>query len=416
VCWDLAKYFLQEKQKDSSLFYSKRTVGVLNSFKANYIGWAYLTLSQSYELRNEIDSAYKYLGLAFAGIDSNYMGEIKNKSEFQKQLFQNQMRVKELDQEKASYQSKIRTNILLGGLFTLLVVAIILFRNNRQKQKANRLIAQQKGKVESTLSELRSTQSQLIQSEKMASLGELTAGIAHEIQNPLNFVNNFSELSNELIDDMQEEMEKGNAVEARQIAADIRGNLEKINQHGKRADAIVKNMLQHSRASSSEKEPTDINALADEYIRLAYHGYRAKEKLFNAAMEMDFDPGLEKVMVVPQDIGRVLLNLYNNAFYAVDRKAKAGIAGYLPTIAVRTRRLGQELSIEVQDNGDGIPDAIRDKIFQPFFTTKPTGQGTGLGLSLSYDIITKGHGGQMTAESREGEGTIVRVTLPLTGN
>ncbi len=226
-------------------------------------------------------------------------------------------------------------------------------------------------------------------------------------------MNNFSELSNELIDEMQEEMEKGNAPEALKIAADIQGNLEKINLHGKRADAIVKNMLQHSRTSGTEKEPTDINALADEYLRLAYHGYRAKDKLFNATMEVDFDPDLGKIMVVPQDIGRVLLNLYNNAFYAVDKKAKAGIDGYLPAIAVLTRRQGRGITIEVRDNGDGIPDAIRDKIFQPFFTTKPTGQGTGLGLSLSYDIVTKGHGGEIEIQSEEGRGTSFMLRLPV---
>jgi two-component system NtrC family sensor kinase len=339
---DLANYFLQEKQRDSSLYYAKKCVEVLKSAKENDIGWAYLTVSKSYKLRNEIDSAYKYQDLALAGIDSNYKAEIKNQSAFQKQSFKDQMRVKELEQEKASYQNKIRTNILLGGLFTFLVIAFFLFRNNRQKQKANRLIAQQKEKVESTLTNLKSTQAQLIQSEKMASLGELTAGIAHEIQNPLNFVNNFSEVNKELLVEMKDEMNKGNIDDANAIANDVIDNEEKINHHGKRADAIVKGMLQHSRSSNGVKEPTNINALADEYLRLSYHGLRAKDKSFNAIMKTDFDESIGKINIIPQDIGRVLLNLYNNAFYAVNEKAKnpqplKGSKEYEPTITVSTK-------------------------------------------------------------------------------
>jgi two-component system, NtrC family, sensor kinase len=433
VYWEMANYFYQENQKDSSLYYAKKTVEVLNSFKANNISWAYLTLSKSYELQNEIDSAYKYQGLAFAGIDSTFKEEIKNKSEFQNQLFKNQMRVKELDQEKASFQNRIRTNILLGGLFTLFVVAFILFRNNRQKQKANRQIAQQKEKVESALHDLKSTQSQLIQSEKMASLGELTAGIAHEIQNPLNFVNNFSEVSKELISEVEEERAKNpesrdeNLVS--EILSDIKQNLEKINHHGKRAADIVKGMLQHSRTSSGVKEPTDINALADEYLRLAYHGLRAKDKSFNADFKTEFDESLPKINVIPQDIGRVLLNLINNAFYAVDKRAKetdpltpaGGMKNeqikFVPTVTISTTFWnppsgGRGVRIVVKDNGSGIPSNIVDKIFQPFFTTKPTGQGTGLGLSLSYDIV-KAHGGELKAESTEGEGTEFIIHLPI---
>jgi signal transduction histidine kinase len=411
VYWELANYFLQEKQKDSSLYYAKKTVEVLNLFKANYISWAYLTLSKSYELRNDIDSAYKYLGIAFAGIDSSNRANIKNQSEFQKQLFKNQMRVKELDQEKASYQSKIRTNILLGGFFTLLAVAFFLFKNNRQKQKANRLIAQQKDNVESTLSELRATQSQLIQSEKMASLGELTAGIAHEIQNPLNFVNNFSELSNELIAEMNLELDKGDITEAKMIASDISQNLVKINHHGKRADSIVKGMLQHSQKGSWQKEPTDINAMAEEYLRLSYHGTLAKDITLNASFVTDLDKNIGNVNLVQQDISRVLLNLYNNAFYAVAERQKMETGDYKPTVTLTTRRTGEFIEIKVKDNGNGIPENIKDKIFQPFFTTKPTGQGTGLGLSLSYDII-KAHGGALTVTSKEGEGSEFIIRLP----
>jgi two-component system NtrC family sensor kinase len=302
----------------------------------------------------------------------------------------------------------------------------------------NQLIAQQKIQLEKevevrtaelkqSLQELKSTQSQLIQSEKMASLGELTAGIAHEIQNPLNFVNNFSEVSTELVEEMKAELASGNQQLATEIANDLKQNLEKINHHGKRAGDIVKGMLQHSRSSSGVKEPTDINALADEYLRLAYHGLRAKDKSFNAKYEINLDASLPKINVVPQDIGRVILNLITNAFYAVNEKAKASIENYEPTVTVSTIRSlssgegrpartelnagGGEVVIKVKDNGNGIPDKIKDKIFQPFFTTKPTGQGTGLGLSLSYDIV-KAHGGELRVETVEGEGTTFFIVIP----
>jgi two-component system, NtrC family, sensor kinase len=251
---------------------------------------------------------------------------------------------------------------------------------------------------------LQSTQKQLIQSEKMASLGELTAGIAHEIQNPLNFVNNFSEVSTELVDEMNEEMAKGNLEDAKHIANDLRQNLEKINHHGKRAGDIVKGMLQHSRSSTSTKELTDLNKLADEYLRLAYHGLRAKDKTFNAILKIDFDETIGNINIIPQDIGRVILNLITNAFYAVDEKNKSGIENYEPTVSVNTKKLNDKVEIRVADNGNGIPPKVLDKIFQPFFTTKPTGQGTGLGLSLSYDIV-KAHGGELKVETKEGEGS-----------
>jgi two-component system, NtrC family, sensor kinase len=294
-----------------------------------------------------------------------------------------------------------------------------------QNISLEKLVAERTRDLNLSLENLRSTQSQLIQSEKMASLGELTAGIAHEIQNPLNFVNNFSELSNELIDEMQESLEKGNVEEARQVAADIRGNLEKVNQHGKRADSIVKSMLQHSRTSSGEKEPTDINALADEYLRLAFHGMRAKDNTFNAVIRTEFDPAIGKIFVVPQDIGRVLLNLFSNAFYAVHDRSKKSEPGYQPSVTVSTRledsaatlaNGGKSVFITVSDNGDGIPVAIRNKIFQPFFTTKPTGQGTGLGLSLSYDIVTKGHGGSLSVESLNSGGARFIIYIPIPSN
>ena len=258
--------------------------------------------------------------------------------------------------------------------------------------------------LKQSLKDLQATQSQLIQSEKMASLGELTAGIAHEIQNPLNFVNNFSEVNDELLKELKAEAEKGNLEEVKAIANDIAFNSEKINHHGKRADGIVKGMLQHSRTSSGQKEPTDINALADEYLRLAFHGMRAKGKTFNATTDTYFDNSIGNINVVPQDLGRVILNLINNAFYAVDEKNKQIGDGYEPTVSVSTKKEKDRIEIKVKDNGNGIPQKVLDKIFQPFFTTKPTGQGTGLGLSLSYDIV-KAHGGELKVETKEGEGS-----------
>jgi signal transduction histidine kinase len=300
---------------------------------------------------------------------------------------------------------------LLKSLAEAFSIAYARYEDFSQMEEA-------KNKVDSTLFELKQTQKQLIQSEKMASLGELTAGIAHEIQNPLNFVNNFSEVSRELVDEMEEALKANHADEAMNLANYIKENLQKIFDHGKRADAIVKGMLQHSRASAGKKEPTDINALADEYLRLSYHGLRAKDKSFNADFNTEFDESIGKIEVIPQDIGRVLLNLYNNAFYAVNEKKKTlTLKGenYEPKVWVTTKRLSTSsgpggLEITVRDNGNGIPQKALDKIFQPFFTTKPTGQGTGLGLSLSYDII-KAHGGELKVETKEGEFTKLMIYL-----
>ncbi|MEO8771950.1 MAG: ATP-binding protein [Ferruginibacter sp.] len=306
-----------------------------------------------------------------------------------------------------------------------------------QNETLEKQVTERTAALNQSLEELKSTQQQLIQSEKMASLGELTAGIAHEIQNPLNFVNNFSEVNTELIEELVEEVDKGNTEEIKAIAKDIKENEEKINHHGKRADAIVKGMLQHSKSSNGIKELTDINALCDEYIRLSYHGLRAKDKSFNATIKTDFDNSIGKINIIPQDIGRVIMNLLTNAFYAVNEKNKLNIPGYEPTVTIRTncspllladpdkvgRKVGGEVHITVTDNGNGIPQNIVEKIFQPFFTTKPTGQGTGLGLSLSYDIITKGHGGEIKVETKEaearpddlvGRGTTFTILLPIT--
>jgi len=292
-------------------------------------------------------------------------------------------------------------------------LSVMLQESIEDLQKKSLVIEDANKALTQTLEELKATQAQLIQSEKMASLGELTAGIAHEIQNPLNFVNNFSEVSNELLDEMTEQLEKGNANEAKAIANEVKMSLEKINLHGKRADGIVKSMLQHSRTSNNKKEPTDINVLADEYLRLAYHGLRAKDKSFNAALKTDYDENIGLVKVISQDIGRVILNLITNAFYAVMEKKKLLPAGYEPTVTVSTKKIDNKIIVNVKDNGTGIPQKALDKIFQPFFTTKPTGQGTGLGLSLSYDIVTKGHGGELKVETKEGEYTAFSVILPV---
>jgi signal transduction histidine kinase/ligand-binding sensor domain-containing protein len=317
-----------------------------------------------------------------------------------------------------------------GLILIAFVIVIDRFQRRRLKEKANahareKELAQAK-EIEKAYVELKATQSQLIQSEKMASLGELTAGIAHEIQNPLNFVNNFSEVSAELVDEMKQELAVGgqrSAVSSQLVALeildDIKQNLEKIHHHGKRAGDIVKSMLQHSRTSTGQKEPTDINALADEYLRLAYHGLRAKDKSFNATMKTDFDETIVNINVIPQDIGRVILNLITNALYAVDEKNKqlaetqnlASPLQYEPTVSVRTKKIDNKILISVRDNGNGIPEHIKEKIFQPFFTTKPTGQGTGLGLSLSYDIV-KAHGGELIVETNEGEGSEFIIRLP----
>ena len=309
-------------------------------------------------------------------------------------------------QQTEIYRQKLVKNITIAGLLIFVVLAVILFKRFREKRKLN--IA-----LEQSLRNLKSTQVQLIQSEKMASLGELTAGIAHEIQNPLNFVNNFSEVSNELIAEMKDELKKGNYKDAEEIAENVKQNLEKINHHGKRADAIVKGMLQHSRSSSGVKEPTGINALCDEYLRLSYHGLRAKDKSFNATLETDYDNSIGNINIISQDIVRVILNLLTNAFYAVNQKKQSNIAGYEPTVSISTKKVIDKVEIKVSDNGNGIPQKVLDKVFQPFFTTKPTGQGTGLGLSLSYDIITKGHGGELRVETKDGEKTTFIIILPV---
>jgi two-component system, NtrC family, sensor kinase len=309
-------------------------------------------------------------------------------------------------------------------LATLNEVQALSAQNLAQEQEKQQLLANQNILLETQVSErtaelnqsltnLKATQTQLIQSEKMASLGELTAGIAHEIQNPLNFVNNFSDVSAELVTEMQEELNKGDKDEAIAISEDVKQNLEKIRHHGKRADAIVKGMLQHSQSGSGTKESTNINVLAEEYLRLSYQGLRSKDKEFNSEITTSFGTDLPKVNAIPQDIGRVMLNLFNNAFYAVNQKAKKAGADYKPEVSLSTTSGSGQVIIKVKDNGVGIPDAIKEKIMQPFFTTKPTGEGTGLGLSLTYDMVVKGHGGSIQVDSTEGEGSEFIISIPI---
>ena len=370
----------------------------------NNLGIAYENLFRVFQSKGNLDSAINYAAMSIVVRDSIYRQRMTSLSELQQLSFSEQLRLEKQESDREKSRGRMRTYALVGGMILVLGVALFLYRNNLQKNRANKQLA-------SALDDLRATQAQLIQSENMASLGELTAGIAHEIQNPLNFVNNFSEVNRELIDEMEEELKQGNQSTARLIAQNIRENQEKITHHGKRADSIVKGMLQHSRSSSGQKELTDINDLADEYLRLAYHGLRAREKSFNASFKTDFDPSLQKVNVTAQDVGRVLLNLINNAFYAVSERKKHEDNGYDPIVTVKTRKLKDRSEISVQDNGTGIPKEALDKIFQPFFTTKPTGQGTGLGLSLSYDIV-KAHGGELKVESKVGQGTTFIIELP----
>ena len=382
-------------------------------------------LNASFEKAGNRDSAYYYLHIQDSLKD--VMQKNGNANEIQQIRFDRQLNKKEeeaaLVLQNQKNRNKLTVYVFITALLFFLIIAAIQWRNNKHRKKANILLQEQKDKAENTLTELKATQSQLIQSEKMASLGELTAGIAHEIQNPLNFVNNFSEINTELIEEMKTEMRAGNNEEAIAIADDIKANEEKINHHGKRADAIVKGMLQHSGSGSGVKEPTDINKLTDEYLRLSYHGLRAKDKSFNATIKTDFDNSIGNINIIPQDIGRVILNLLTNAFYAVQQKQKevASIemtsfekmsSLYEPTVTVTTKKENKKIVISVTDNGKGIPQKTVDKIFQPFFTTKPTGQGTGLGLSMSYDIVTKGHGGEIKVETEENNGSVFTITLP----
>ena len=401
--YGISKVFEKMNWPDSAIYYAERILRVADTARYPLMQMnALKLLANTFKVRGNADSATKYFELATLTQDSIFN---RDKSvQMQNLTFNEQLRQEDIREEsrKRMYRSQVYS--LIAGVVGLGIVSLILYRNNKQKQKA-------KIQIENAYRQLKNTQTQLIQSEKMASLGELTAGIAHEIENPLNFVNNFSEVNKDLLIEMNNEITKGNYSEASSIAQDIIHNDEKINFHGKRADSIVKSMLQHSRTSSGQKELTDINALTDEYLRIAYHGLRAKDNSSKAKVETDFDYRVREIHVIRQDIGRVILNLINNAFYAVNEKQKQDLNGYEPRVTIVTKRDKGMIGIMVKDNGNGVPQKILDKIFQPFFTTKPTGQGPGLGLSLAYDIV-KAHGGEIKVETQEGKGSQFMIQLP----
>ena len=430
----------KQHQPDSSILVAKaglRAGQLLGNLRTVLVNSR--QLAQVYRMLGQTDSAYTYQTTMLAAQDSLFSQQKIN--QIQTTLIEEQQREQRLEEEKSQFENRVKLYGLLGIMSVLLLLAGVFYRNDRQKQRSNgqlrtlnREVTEQKEELQTqrdqlsqTLTELHATQAQLIQSEKLASLGELTAGIAHEIQNPLNFVNNFSEVSTELVGELREEREKGRAGVPgerdegleRELLDDLTQNLQKITHHGGRASAIVRGMLEHSRTSTGEKQPTNLNELADEYLRLSYHGLLAQDKTdsayrFNAKLITHFDPALPIIEIVSQDIGRVLQNLFNNAFYAVRHKQLTAPADYQPTVTVSTQVSfgGRGAEIRVHDNGMGIPDSVKAKIFQPFFTTKPTGEGTGLGLSLAYDIVTKGHGGTLTVNTAENEFTEFVITLP----
>lgn len=409
IDYDYYQYYVHinnMEQAEKALLKAYQTVTQENSvlLQLKYLrelGFFYRRQNKPEESGNYFDKYFKLADERDKNSDQFKVAQYETEAKDKEQT----SHINQLKQEKAVQDYKLtQRNMLLGGSIVVLIfiVGLLIF------------IYRQLHLNKRTLKSLRKTQRQLIQSEKMASLGELTAGIAHEIQNPLNFVNNFSEVNTELIDEMQQFIDAGEYAEVKEIATDIKENQKKISQHGKRADFIVKGMLQHSRVSTGEKQLTDINILADEFFKLSYHGLRAKDKSFNAELVARFDESLPKLNVVSQDFGRVLLNLFNNAFYAVNQKEKTAGADYNPKVEVTTFAPPEGgWGIKVRDNGNGIPQQVLDKIYQPFFTTKPTGEGTGLGLSLSYDIVVKGHGGRIEVNTKEGEYTEFVVYLPV---
>ena len=414
--FEMAEVFKKINQYDSSLFYAKKSLKI--AVETNHIQIIYGSNNLLADLysKNDIKKSYDYYKGAMIAKD-NMFNQAKAKQIENITFLENLKKQELIDAEKES-KNRQWSIALLSIIGVVFLILLILFRNNRIQNKANLLlskqkqeIALQKNKAENALNELKSTQMQLVQKEKLASLGEITAGIAHEIQNPLNFVNNFAELSIELANELQEEFEKievlpKNKEILEELLNDLTQNQHRISNHGKRASSIVSNMLEHSRSSDTEMQMTDMNKLVEEYLNLSYHGMRAKNKSFHADYQLVNESYLPQININQQDIGRVLINLFNNAFYAASQSVN-------PTIKVLTKVDKEFITIEVIDNGKGIPKEILPKIFQPFFTTKPTGEGTGLGLSLSYDIITKGNNGNIEVISEEGKGTTFTIKLPL---
>jgi len=410
----LSNLYKKTNGQDSSLHFAYEGLAIAKQLNSpDLLERSYTVLASIYNASNARDSTIKYLSLVNEMNGKRF--NAKQAQEFQNIEVDEMLRQREIQEAESAFQNRLQKYVLFVGLVILGVVALFLWRISYHRQKSNTILRKQKKEIEMAMTNLKSAQTQLIQSEKMASLGELTAGIAHEIQNPLNFVNNFSEVNSELIEELKSELSAGNYQSVETIADGIKANQEKINAHGKRADGIVKSMLQHSRASTGQKEPTDLNALCEEYLRLAYHGLRAKDKSFNTAINTNFDEKIGNISIVRQDIGRVILNLLNNAFYAVGEKSKQPVHDFEPAVSVTTKKTNDTILISIKDNGIGIDHTLLEKIFQPFFTTKPTGQGTGLGLSLSYDIA-KAHGGELKVETQEGEGSTFTFSLPSNNN
>ncbi|MEO8148629.1 MAG: ATP-binding protein [Bacteroidia bacterium] len=428
----LSRAYLHSGKTDSALYYGLQGYQyALQTQTPEFKRDNSEALANAYTADKNFGKALYYYKIYIASRDSMLNNEVAaktNLAQYNYDIQKKQAEISVLNKDKQLQQVLVqRQRFLLAGavaaLLLIITSLIILYLSNAKRKKANALLHEQNLEIQAqrdqtgkALNELKLAQKQLIQSEKMASLGELTAGIAHEIQNPLNFVTNFSVISIELFNEMKMELDKGNVTDAKDLLTNAIMNLEKINFHGKRADLIIKGMLQHSRSSSGVKEPTDINSLADEYLRLSYHGLRAKDSSFNVSIKTDYDSSIGKINIISQDIGRVILNLLTNAFYAANEKrqnlaATERVVAYEPTVLLSTKKTGNKISINVKDNGNGIPQKVLAKIFQPFFTTKPAGQGTGLGLSLSYDIIAK-NGGQLKVETKENEGSVFTIELP----
>ena len=411
---NIARIHLDRNEPQKALFWLKQAENIAPGSKLIFLADVFQTISETYaklgDYKNAYANLYKYTTVRDSLAEQENLEKLTmltNRLEFENKqalLNENHNKMMALNQAEIK-RNRIVRNFSLFGMAAAIIMVVVVFIRFIEKKKLN-------ARLNETLSDLKVTQIQLVHAEKMASMGELTAGIAHEIQNPLNFVNNFSEVTKEMLDELNDNLEKGDTGEISALSEDISRNLEKIIYHGKRADSIVKGMLQHSRNSSGKKEPVDLNAMADEYLRLSFHGLRARDKSFHADYKSEPAENLPEISVVPQEIGRVLLNLINNAFYAVRERAVIENEDFHPKVTVTTLRMAQSVEIRVKDNGLGIPSDVLDKIFQPFFTTKPTGEGTGLGLSLSHDIITKGHGGELKVETRENAGTEFIIILP----